>query len=128
MGYVALHFGPLRAGTATPRHGRASSACKPVCPSAWRPVVHNTSEKTVLRESSETSDGDPLGTFDGVSHLSNLDSGMPGHVGKNNAVQTVVMLQKLLSEQPISTHAQTQSSRYDPEISTRLGQRGLHRT
>ncbi|MFE5300059.1 hypothetical protein [Streptomyces sp. NPDC056632] len=91
-------------------------------------MVHNASDKTVLRESIETSEGDAFAIFDGTSHLSNIGSGMPGHVGKDNPVPTVVRLQKIPSEQPSSTRAQTQSSRYAPKISMRLGQGSIQRT
>ncbi|MFG2897824.1 hypothetical protein ACGFZH_12205 [Streptomyces zaomyceticus] len=91
-------------------------------------TVHSPSKKTFLRESSEASEGDAFAIFNGTSHLSNIDSGMPGDVGKDNPVPTVVTLQKILSEQPSSTRAQTQSSRYTPEINTRLGQGSIQRT
>ncbi|OEJ31009.1 hypothetical protein [Streptomyces subrutilus] len=91
-------------------------------------MFHNTNEKAVFRESIEASSGDPLGTFESARHLSDRDSRMPGHVGKDNSVPTVVTLQKILSDQPGRTDAQTQSSRYASEITARLGQHGLQCT
>ena len=123
MGYVALRSEP----PVTQQRGRTSSACESVCPSTRRLVVRNTSEEAVLRESSEATRSNSLGTLDGASHLSNLDIRAPGHVGKNQSVSTEVTLQEILPKQPSSTYTQTQPRRYATEITTLLGQHGLQR-
>ncbi len=70
-------------------------------------MFHNTNEKAVLLESSEASRDDPVRAFEDASHLHNVDSGVPGRIGKNNPVPTVVTLQKILSDQPGRTHRET---------------------
>ena len=91
-------------------------------------MFHNTSEKAVLLESSEASHDDPVRVSEGASHMYNVDSGVPGHVGKYNPVPTVVTLQKIFSDKPGRAHTEKQSSGYASEIASRLRHRGLQRT
>ncbi|MFD5107637.1 hypothetical protein [Streptomyces cinereoruber] len=90
-------------------------------------MFHNTNEKAVLLESSEASRDDPVRAFEDASHLHNVDSGVPGRIGKNNPVPTVVTLQKIFPISP-AAHTKKQSSRYASGIMSRLRRCGLQRT